>query len=119
MLTLLAVPLTLLSMQQPGAIAQRLAGRVSPNVAALVEQLGTTGSARGLPVDPLIQKAIEGSAKGIPEGTNNDGGGGAIHAQGGRLKVVNARFFNNVCDDLGSDVGGGAIRKLDYAILVA
>ena len=59
---------------------------------------------------------IDGSAKGIPEGTNNDGGGGAIHAQGGSLKVVNCRFFNNVCDDLGSDVGGGAIRKLDYLI---
>ena len=58
----------------------------------------------------------DGSAKGIAEGTNNDGGGGAIHAQGGRLKVVNARFFNNVCDDLGSDVGGGAIRKLDYLV---
>jgi len=29
---------------------------------------------------------------------------------------VNARFFNNVCDELGSDVGGGAIRKLDYLI---
>ncbi|MEO7033424.1 MAG: hypothetical protein ABI548_06100 [Polyangiaceae bacterium] len=57
---------------------------------------------------------VDGSAKGIPDGTNNDGGGGAIHAQGGSLKVVNARFFNNVCDDLGSDVGGGAIRKLDY-----
>ena len=25
-------------------------------------------------------------------------------------------FFNNVCDDLGSDVGGGAIRKLDYLV---
>ncbi len=59
---------------------------------------------------------VNGSAKGIPEGTNNDGGGGAIHAQGGSLKVVNSRFFNNVCDDLGSDVGGGAIRKLDYLI---
>jgi hypothetical protein len=59
---------------------------------------------------------IEGSAKGIPEGTNNGGGGGAIHAQGGSLKVVNSRFFNNVCDDLGSDVGGGAIRKLDYLV---
>ncbi|HJX64639.1 MAG TPA: hypothetical protein VJ860_11905 [Polyangia bacterium] len=59
---------------------------------------------------------VDGSAKGIAEGTNNDGGGGAIHAQGGSLKVVNARFFNNVCDDLGSDVGGGAIRKLDYLI---
>lgn len=59
---------------------------------------------------------INGSAKGIAEGTNNDGGGGAIHAQGGSLKVVNCRFFNNVCDDLGSDVGGGAIRKLDYLV---
>jgi len=59
---------------------------------------------------------VDGSAKGIAEGTNNDGGGGAIHAQGGSLKVVNSRFFNNVCDDLGSDVGGGAIRKLDYLI---
>ncbi len=59
---------------------------------------------------------VDGSAKGIPEGSNNDGGGGAIHAQGGSLKVVNCRFFNNVCDDLGSDVGGGAIRKLDYLI---
>ena len=57
---------------------------------------------------------VDGNAKGIPEGSNNGAGGGAIHAQGGSLKVVNARFFNNVCDDLGSDLGGGAIRKLDY-----
>mgnify|MGYP000157883818 CR=1 FL=1 len=59
---------------------------------------------------------IDGNAKGIPAGTNNADGGGAIYAQGGSLKVVNARFFNNVCDDLGSDVGGGAIRKLDYLV---
>lgn len=59
---------------------------------------------------------VDGSAKGISDATNNGGGGGAIHAQGGSLKVVNARFFNNVCDDLGSDVGGGAIRKLDYLV---
>jgi hypothetical protein len=59
---------------------------------------------------------VDGSAVGIPEGTNNGGGGGAIYAQGGSLKVVNARFFNNVCDPLGSDVGGGAIRKLDYLV---
>jgi hypothetical protein len=59
---------------------------------------------------------IDGSAKGIPEGDTNAAGGGAIHAQGGSLKVVNSRFFNNVCDDLGSDLGGGAIRKLDYLI---
>jgi hypothetical protein len=41
---------------------------------------------------------------------------GAAVAKGGSLKVVNSRFFNNVCDDLGSDVGGGAIRKLDYLV---
>jgi hypothetical protein len=59
---------------------------------------------------------VDGNAKGIAEGNDNGGGGGAIHAQGGSLKVVNSRFFNNVCDDLGSDVGGGAIRKLDYLV---
>jgi len=65
MLTLLALPLALLGQQQ--GIAQRLAGRVSPKVAALVEQLATAGAARGLPSDPLIQKAIEGGAKSIPD----------------------------------------------------
>ena len=58
---------------------------------------------------------VDGNAKNIAD-TNNAGGGGAIYAQGGSLKVVNARFFNNVCADLGSDVGGGAIRKLDYLV---
>ena len=66
MITLLALPLTLLSLQQGGVIAQRLAGRVSPEIASLVEELGTAASARGLPIDPVIQKAIEGSAKGVP-----------------------------------------------------
>lgn len=37
-------------------------------------------------------------------------GGGAIWVRGGRFKVVNSRFFNNVCATLGPDVGGGAIR---------
>lgn len=40
-------------------------------------------------------------------------GGGAIWVRGGRLKVVNSRFFNNVCAAAGPDVGGGAIRVLD------
>ena len=37
-------------------------------------------------------------------------GGGAIWVRGGRLKVVNSRFFNNRCHDEGPDVGGAAIR---------
>lgn len=39
-------------------------------------------------------------------------GGGAIWARGGRLKVINSRFFNNVCADTGPDVGGAGIRAL-------
>jgi len=37
-------------------------------------------------------------------------GGGAIWVRGGRFKVVNCRFFNNVCADEGPDVGGAGIR---------
>jgi len=37
-------------------------------------------------------------------------GGGAIWVRGGRFKVVNSRFFNNYCADVGQDVGGGGIR---------
>lgn len=40
-------------------------------------------------------------------------GGGAIWVRGGRFKVVNCRFFNNVCASTGPDVGGGAIRVFD------
>lgn len=40
-------------------------------------------------------------------------GGGAIWVRGGRFKVVNSRFFNNVCADTGPDVGGAAIRVFD------
>jgi hypothetical protein len=56
---------------------------------------------------------VDGNATGLEKG-NNEGGGGAIYVRGGRFKVVNARFFGNVCDPLGSDVGGGAIRVLDF-----
>ncbi len=37
-------------------------------------------------------------------------GGGAIWVRGGRFKIVNSRFENNVCDDTGPDVGGAAVR---------
>lgn len=51
---------------------------------------------------------VDGNAK--EYGTGLDGGGGAIWARGGRIKIVNSRFFNNVCVDDGPDVGGGGIR---------
>lgn len=43
-------------------------------------------------------------------GAEQQGGGGAIWARGGRLTVLNSRFFNNRCAEEGPDVGGGAIR---------
>lgn len=64
MITVLALPLALLGMQQ--GIAERLAGRVPADVAGIVIELGSAAASRGLPIDPLIQKAIEGSAKQIP-----------------------------------------------------
>jgi len=47
-------------------------------------------------------------------GANPDGGG-AIWARGGRLKVVNSRFFRNQCDATGPDVGGAAIRAFSQS----
>ncbi|MGB8221716.1 MAG: hypothetical protein WCF10_03970 [Polyangiales bacterium] len=50
---------------------------------------------------------VDGNAK------SEEDGGGAIFVRGGRFKVVNSRFFRNVCQDIGPDVGGGAIRAFD------
>ncbi len=65
-------------------VASRLAGRVPPPVAAAVQELVATASVRGLPVDPLVQKAIEGAAKGVaPERVI-----AAVRALAGRLDVA-------------------------------
>lgn len=52
---------------------------------------------------------INGNSKNISN-TNESGGGGAIWVSGGRFKIVNCRFFSNVCADQGPDVGGAAVR---------
>jgi hypothetical protein len=44
--------------------------------------------------------------------TIDGGGGGAIFARGGRLKIVHSRFVRNRCDPTGPDLGGGAVRAL-------
>jgi hypothetical protein len=51
---------------------------------------------------------VDGNATG-----QEPGGGGALFVRGGRLEVINSRFFGNVCDDAGPDVGGAAVRVLD------
>ena len=52
---------------------------------------------------------VDGNATGE---TIDGGGGGAVFVRGGRVRVVNARFFSNRCDSVGPDVGGGALRVL-------
>jgi hypothetical protein len=39
-------------------------------------------------------------------------GGGAVYAEGGQFRAVNARFVDNRCYAFGPDLGGGAIRAL-------
>lgn len=53
---------------------------------------------------------VDGNAKG-----QTPYGGGAIFASGGRFKAINTRFFRNVVDDTGPDVGGAAIRVLQQS----
>lgn len=40
------------------------------------------------------------------------GGGGAIYAEGGQLKVVDSQFLDNRCYKVGPDLGGAAIRAI-------
>jgi len=42
-------------------------------------------------------------------------GGGAVWARGGRIRLVNTRFFDNVCADSGPDVGGAGLRVLSQS----
>ena len=53
---------------------------------------------------------VDGNATGE---TTDGGGGGAIFARGGRLKILDSTFAGNRCDTTGPDVGGGAVRVLD------
>jgi hypothetical protein len=48
--------------------------------------------------------------------TFEGGGGGAIFVRGGRFKALNSRFFQNVCDSTGPDLGGAAIRVLSQSM---
>jgi predicted outer membrane repeat protein len=40
------------------------------------------------------------------------GGGGAIFARGGQLRILNSMFARNRCERDGPDIGGGAVRAL-------
>lgn len=56
-----------------------------------------------------------GNATGLGAEDDGLGGGGAIFVRGGRLKIVNVRFFDNACDETGQDLGGAAVRAFDQS----
>lgn len=64
LLPLAALGVTALAAQQ--TVAARLTGRVDASVVAAVSALADSASGRGLPVDPLVEKAIEGGVKAAP-----------------------------------------------------
>ena len=47
-------------------VRARLEGRVPPEVSAAVANAAAQAASLGLPVEPLVQKALEGAAKGVP-----------------------------------------------------
>lgn len=94
----------------PGAlagqdVAKQLDGRVSPAVRQAVVTIAADAAARGLPVEPLVEKAIEGGAKGVPA----DRVIAAVRALAGRLgDAMSALRAAGVVAPSGDVVEGGA-----------
>jgi hypothetical protein len=65
-----------------------------------------------LTVQNITLKNGNSQVRQTPSGQFGGGGGGALFALGGQLKVVNSRFLNNRCYKSGPDLGGAAIRAL-------
>ena len=83
----------------------RLDRRVSPEVQRAVRGIAADAAAHGLPVDPLVQKAIEGGAKGVP----GDRIISAVRALAGRLaEAKEAVSEAGVAAPSGDVVEGGA-----------
>ncbi len=51
----------------------------------------------------------DGNATGQAYGLGAEGGG-AMFVSGGRVRIINSRFFNNTTELTGADLGGGAVR---------
>jgi hypothetical protein len=86
-------------------VQAQLDGRVSPEVRRAVRSIAADAAAHGLPVDPLVQKAIEGAAKGVP----GDRVIAAVRALAGRLgQAMAAVRDGGVAAPAGDVVEGGA-----------
>jgi hypothetical protein len=78
-------------------------------------QVWTTSHCDDQPTPRLVVQGLT-FADGEATGERMDGGGGgAIFARGGRLKIVDSWFVGNRCDRTGPDVGGAAVRALSQS----
>jgi hypothetical protein len=83
-------------------------------------QVFTTSHCQDQATPRLVVENL-GFANGNSTGDDFDGGGGgAIFARGGRLRIVGSTFVGNRCEPSGPDIGGGAVRVLSeyYALPV-
>jgi hypothetical protein len=107
--TLAVFPLALAAQ---GDVAARLAGRVPPDVARAVQEIAATAGARGLPVEPLIEKAIEGGAKGVPA----DRLIAAVRTLAGRLGEAASALHEGGVGTPDADVVEGAAYALNAGL---
>jgi hypothetical protein len=75
-------------------------------------QVRTTSHCDDQATPRLVVQGLTFAAGNATGETYDGGGGGAIFARGGRLKIVRSRFVGNRCDPTGPDLGGGAVRAL-------
>jgi hypothetical protein len=52
----------------------------------------------------------DGNATGQSDGRTDVYGGGALYVRGGKVRIINSRFFNNTSELTGPDLGGGGVR---------
>jgi rhodanese-related sulfurtransferase len=101
----IAIGVTLPARLAAQDVAGRLDGRVPSAVRQAVTEIATNAAAQGLPVEPLLLKAIEGSAKGVP----SDRVIAAVRALAGRLAdAMGALHQAGVTTPSGDVVEGGA-----------
>ena len=75
-------------------------------------QVWTTDHCDDQPLPRLVVQNLT-LAHGNSTGNHDEGGGGgAILARGGQLKIVDTTFLDNRCDRTGPDLGGAAVRAL-------
>ena len=104
-----AIPLVLAGQ---GDVTARLDGRVPPEVTRAVHDIAAATAARGLPVEPLIDKAIEGGAKRVPA----DRVIAAVRALANRLDEARRALHDGGIETPGADVVEGGAYALSAGL---